>query len=345
MNKTNIAWTDYTWNPITGCSPISEGCANCYAAAINKRFHLPQTIQFHPERLEEPLKKKKPSMIFAWSMTDLFHPDVSFEWLLQLMGIMILSPWHTYQVLTKRPDRMLQFFDRWPDGWWAKKTLENTIFSEEFYAINSVKEFATTKQRLKANDYYLEHYDQSGRGKLDGPVPYPIPNLWLGVTVENSKHLDRVEQLLAIPAAVRFVSLEPLLEDIDIVRHLSPTAKIWRCKKCGWTGHRDLLGGGCLSISCPGKKCIASNGIVASNNDELEIAEHEPHLDWVIVGAETGPGRRECKIEWVRAIVEQCQDAGVPCFVKQIEMNGKISHDMNEWPADLRVRQWPERSR
>ncbi len=272
MNKTNIAWTDYTWNPITGCSPISEGCQNCYAAAINKRFHLPQKIQFHSERLEEPLKRKKPSMIFTGSMTDIFHEDVPDEWIGQISRITIASRQHTFQILTKRIDRAHDFYGKW---------------------------------------------SRSGvYGFSD--------NVWLGVTIEHPDYLWRAKKLFQIPAAVRFVSLEPLLWETRLAPEMYEISDADEDSPPGMT------------LCACGRHWEFGYGISSYRNYLCG------GIDWVIVGAETGPGRRPCKLEWVRSIINQCHAAGVPCFVKQIEIDGKISHDMNEWPEDLRVRQWPK---
>lgn len=312
MNKTNIAWTNYTWNPVTGCSPISEGCQNCYAAAINKRFHLPQKVQFHPDRLDEPLKRKKPCMIFAGSMTDLFHKDVKDEWIDQIMAIIAICQQRIFQVLTKRADRLLDYFNRMVNDPIYKPCdyLLDGITDSDYY-----KNTGATLEKQNA-EKWDKWYARLTTTIKD--VKWPLPNLWLGVTVEIPEYLWRVEKLLQIRAAVRFVSLEPLLD--GIVLGLS------KCSGCGATKKQcdDWKNGPMKSIAC----CPDCN--------------HQT-LDWVIVGAETGPGRRPCKLEWVRSIIEQCAAAAVPCFVKQIEINGKISHDISEWPADLQVRQWPER--
>lgn len=165
MNKTNIEWSDYTVNPITGCTPVSEGCQNCYAAALTKRFEKQWgdfgTVRFHPERLEKIAKIKKPSRIFLNSMSDLFHPLVKLEWFLEIRGAIERHPQHTFQILTKRP--------------------ELALFLQE-----------TTGYRFS-------------------------DNVWLGVTCENQKAADeRIPILMKIPAAVKFVSFEPLLEMIEI---------------------------------------------------------------------------------------------------------------------------------
>jgi len=170
MNKTKIPWADYTWNPITGCSAISEGCKNCYAEAVSKRFGWKWgEPQFHPERLDEPGKVKKSSKIFVCSMSDLFHGSNKPEWIRRILCEIIDNPQHTFIILTKRPRIMKEFF------------LKNSWF-------DGVK-------------------NQS----------VPINNLWLGVTVENQKRVnERIPVLCYIPAKVRFVSAEPLLEDINL---------------------------------------------------------------------------------------------------------------------------------
>jgi len=130
-----------------------------------------------------------------------------------------------------------------------------------------------------------------------------LPNLWLGVTVEHPDYLWRIEKLLQIPAAVRFVSFEPLLASIDFGDYVIKPVK---------------------GISTTGEKITINNS-----------------LHWVVVGAESGSKRRECRLSWVRDIITTCYDADIRCFVKQIHINGKVSHNMNEWPEDLRVQEWP----
>jgi protein gp37 len=171
MNRTKIEWCDYTWNPIVGCSPVSEGCANCYAAAISKRFKLPWGKPvFKRERLDEPAKVKKPSRIFVCSMSDVFHPDVRLGWQIDVLGRIandeLHRNGHAYIVLTKRPDIM-------------KGVLAQI---------------------------------------LEGSV---LSNLWIGVTAENQARADeRIPILLSVPAAVRFVSVEPMLGPVDLFEYL-----------------------------------------------------------------------------------------------------------------------------
>ena len=136
-DKSAIEWTDATWNPVTGCTKISPGCAHCYAETITLRFKrggpfLPgkTTIKLHPDRLDQPAKWRAPRRIFVNSMSDLFHEEVPFEFVRQVFDVMAENPRHIYQVLIKRPERMLEYvewteYQRWPDQAWAGVSVEN----------------------------------------------------------------------------------------------------------------------------------------------------------------------------------------------------------------------------
>lgn len=243
MSQTAIEWTDTVWNPVTGCSKVSEGCRNCYAFALHDMRHkaftegkkLPRQyakpfseIQLFPERLEQPLKWRKPRRIFVNSMSDLFHEDVPFEFIEQVFATMALAKQHTFQILTKRPQRMLDFFKRC---------------------------------------VYNGHFPNSD----------PLPNVWIGVTVENQKAADeRIPLLLQTPAAVRFLSCEPLLGPVDLSRWLFD-----------W-----------LFVDEPGESV-------------------EPPIHWVIAGGESGSNARPMHPDWARDLRDQCQAAGVAYFHKQ----------------------------
>lgn len=231
MSKSKIEWTDRVWNPVTGCTKISEGCKNCYAERQSKRFagmngypaDDPFKVTLHPDRLEEPLHWKKPSRIFVCSMGDLFHGDVTMGFISRVFSTIRRCPQHTFIVLTKRPVKMLH----------------------------------------AVNDY------------VDGA----LPNLWLGVTAENQETADeRIPLLLKTPAAVRFVSIEPML---------GPVSFRWSA----WDG----LGT---------KK-------ITDHLDGLRM------LDWVICGGESGPGARPMHPDWARSLRDQCKEAAVPFFFKQ----------------------------
>lgn len=166
MRKTKISWTNKTWNVVTGCTKYSAGCANCYAEALTRRF--PQAfpngfnVTLHPERLDEPKHVKKPSMFFVCSMADMFHDDVPFEYIDKVMQTIRDCPQHTFQILTKRSERMFDYY-----------------FSKNVYTPR---------------------------------------NCWFGVTVENQKAKSRIEKLHSMMAAsVRFLSCEPLIEDLGVL--------------------------------------------------------------------------------------------------------------------------------
>ena len=165
MKNSKIGWTDQTWNPVTGCTKVSPGCAHCYAERIALRFggkpYLPgkAEIVLHPERLDKPKGWRRPRMVFVNSMSDLFHEEVPDSFIDHVMWTIRTSP-HTYQVLTKRAERMQDYIHRWV---WDKNRAQ------------------------------------------------PLKNLWLGVSVENARWKDRIKKLRVTPAAVRFLSCEPLL--------------------------------------------------------------------------------------------------------------------------------------
>lgn len=307
MGDSKIQWTDAVWNPVRGCSHISAGCANCYAARQAHRFDTCSErspyhgltkpldpwgrvrwsgeVRFVPEMLDAPLRWRRPRRVFVNSMSDLFHESVTDEQIAAVFGVMAACPQHVFQVLTKRPERMARWFE------W----------------------FATMSPGL------------------DG---WPLPNVWLGVSCEDQRAADeRIPLLLQTPAAVRFVSCEPLLGPVNFAR----------------SG---------LAFGVPlanGSRWFGS----------------KPGIDWVIVGGESGPGARPCDVEWIRSIVRQCRAAGVPVFVKQLGscpqdhgtgldwpdgirfrqgvgpgsaalLRHSKGGDPAEWPEDLRVRQWPE---
>ena len=171
-DKSKIEWTDATWNPVRGCDKISPGCKNCYAATFAERFRgVPGhpyeqgfDLRLVPEKLAEPLRWTRPKMIFVNSMSDLFHDGVDDAFVTKVADVMRVANWHTYQVLTKRSERL-------------RKMLSTDL-----------RQFAAE------------------------------PHIWWGVSVENRKHgLPRIDHLRAAPAAVRFLSIEPLLEDLGTI--------------------------------------------------------------------------------------------------------------------------------
>lgn len=274
MARSNIEWTEYTWNPVTGCTPISEGCQNCYAKRMANRLRgrcgypeeNPFKVTLHPERLDEPLKWKKPRRVFVCSMGDLFHEDVPFQFIATVFGVMANSSQNIYIVLTKRPQRMKEFFD------W--------LFS------NAAKYYARGYRTVPYDDDRINVLIMNIASEyginLDFMRQWPLFNVWIGVTAENQARADeRIPILLQIPAAARFVSVEPMLGPVDL----------------------SLSDGVDLSMSVgtglkPGKSYLINS------------------LDWVICGGETGPGARPMNPDWVRSLRDQCQASGTKFFFK-----------------------------
>lgn len=193
-DKTNISWTDATWTTLTGCDHVSPGCENCYSAGLTatRLAHLPQyagladwvdgrgrfngTIRLLPERLDRPLRWTRPRKIFVNSMSDTFHKDVPDKYIADMFDIMLRASQHTFQVLTKRPQRMAQLLRRF-----------RTIDGESWYVST----------------------DEPGPSGLCDQMEFP--NVWLGSSVENDTYTFRADHVRRTPAAVRFLSLEPLL--------------------------------------------------------------------------------------------------------------------------------------
>lgn len=157
------------------------------------------------------------------------------------------------------------------------------------------------------------------------PNPSAPKNIWLGVTCENQEQANkRIPILLQIPAVKRFVSIEPCLEDIIFKLFIQKGAEIikeWR--------NQELSE---LDISMRCQECVLTNRI---------RCEWTSKIDWVILGCESGGNRRPCKLEWVESIVKQCKSAGVPVFVKQLEIEGKVEHNITKFPKHLQIREIP----
>lgn len=344
MARTSIEWTagkdgseGLSWNAVRGCARVSAGCQNCYAERQAPRFSAPcqpyeglisvrakasglrytnpkaagswwkprwtGEARFVPKMLEMPLRHRRPANVFVTSMSDLFHRDIKNEQIAAVFGVMAACEQHTFQLLTKRPERMLEWFE-----WVGKnKAGDDAPRALLHHAVGAVY-----------NDLYSDVDDEEPQTSLDPACEaccdldvWPLVNLWIGVSVEDQARADeRIPLLRQTPAAVRWLSVEPLLERVEL----------------------DLHG-----------------------------------IDWVVVGGESGPGARQCNVDWIRDVVRQCRLAHVPLFVKQLgaaycdpanavggprtkprREYGRISKlkdrkgaDMLEWPADLRVREFP----
>jgi len=183
-NKTAIEWSDSSWNPVSGCTKVSPGCDHCYAEKVAQRFAgtvaYPDgfDVTLWPDRLDQPLRWTRPRKIFVNSMGDLFHDEVPEDFVAQVFAVMAAAPRHTFQLLTKRHARM-----------------RSLVSSQDF--------------REKVNSIAMCDYDHDTRGQ------WPLSNLWLGVSAENQTWADiRIPVLVDTPAAVRFVSAEPLIGPI-----------------------------------------------------------------------------------------------------------------------------------
>lgn len=250
-----IQWTDKTWNPIVGCSRKSKGCRNCFAIRMARRLATMEhsreayegltkgdnwtgVVRLLENRLDQPLRWKKPRRVFVNSMSDLFHESLTVPEITRVFSVMERAKQHIFQVLTKRPERMQEY--------------------------------------------------------LVGMETSPLPNVHCLVSIEDQKTAEaRVPYLLRTPAAMRGVSAEPLLGAMDLFSH----------SFLKW-------------------------------NDNVPMAERVPCLDWVICGAESGPGARPMDPEWARSLRDQCKAAGVPFFMKQMSKKAPI-------PEDLLIREFP----
>ena len=189
-DRSLIEWTDATWNPVTGCTKVSEGCRNCYMfRTVPRQGQDPEVVVLHPDRLDQPLHWKQPRRIFVNSLSDLFHENVPDEFIEQVFAVMALTPQHTYQILTKRPTRMRDLMNRDAEHW---------------------------ADMINSHAGVLMHWD-----KMPDRFDWPMNNLWLGVSGEDQKTFEeRWKVLRETPAARRFLSLEPLLGGIDLQSEL-----------------------------------------------------------------------------------------------------------------------------
>jgi len=332
-DRSNIEWTDATWNPLaafdkeTGkrgwfCTKVSPGCKHCYAEALNKRlgtghaYAVPnlEEVDFRLVNVDQPLRWKRPRRVFVNSMTDLFHEAVDHQDIAKVFSVMAGASRHTFQVLTKRTDRMADLLSS--PMFWAAVWVHGMEWAWDDETLATLGEIGPSK---------------------------PVPNIWLGTSVEDQERAnERIPHLLRTPAAVRFLSCEPLLGPVDL------------------TGiYLDAM------HEAHAIPCIADG------------------VAWVIVGGESGPGARWMHVPWVRDLLGQCERWHCPIFVKQLgsmpaDINTLLCHqpenphtwpedtvvpkeytpewqgqlapirlrdkkggDMDEWPEGLRVREYP----
>lgn len=275
-----IEWTQATLNPWTGCTKVDPACAHCYientppfriAGRKFERGHIP--LVFHMDRLAAMMRRRKPTLYFVNSLSDLFHEDASDEQIAQVFAAMASAPQHTFQVLTKRHERM-------------RELLRRTEFIEAVEAA--------------ADDYRP--------ARLSELMPWPLPNVWMGVTIGNRRFVNRARVLADTPAAVRFLSCEPLLgplfyDDAYVSRDDGSWEPCWRDEYRG--PELDLTG-----------------------------------VDWCIIGGESGPRHRRFDLEWARDLRDACHHEGVAVFVKQLG-GARPGTALEDLPEDLRIREFP----
>jgi len=260
--NSNISWTDHTWNPWQGCKKVSAGCKNCYMFRDKARYGQdPEiVIRSKPATFNKPMTWKDPAMVFVCSWSDFFIEEAD-AWRDVAWEIIRSSPQLIFQILTKRPERIIEHLPFcWGDGY---------------------------------------------------------PNVWMGVTAENQEMADlRIPLLLEVPAAVRFVSAEPLLGPINFWKFATREETFG-----SMYDHRGTY---------PFYQVIGMHGSV----------KYHEGIDWIIVGGESGSSCRDMNPEWARSIKTQCVDeAGVPFFMKQ--MSGNTKAEREAIPEDLIIREFP----
>ncbi|KMO18874.1 phage Gp37/Gp68 family protein [Methylobacterium indicum] len=285
---TTIEWTEATWQIVTGCSIASPGCTNCYAMRLagSRLQHHPSRagltrgtksgpvwtgeVRFNREWLTQPLKWKRPRKVFVAAHGDLFHEGVPDDVLDQVFAVMALAPQHTFQVLTKRADRMRAYMT---DPGAPRRIHALVCDMAILFALDVV---------LIADPAMERHAPPGPRVMLGA---WPLANVWLGVSVEDQRRADeRIPDLLATPAAVRWISAEPLLGPIDLTQVDGAGAEERGFSLHALTGHP---------------------------------ARAIPGLSWIVVGGESGPGARPMHPDWARSLRDQCAAAGVPYLFKQ----------------------------
>jgi len=312
-DKTKIEWTDATWSPITGCSVVSPGCTNCYAmrlAGTRMKNHWSRKgltkdskagpvwngqVRFNEQWLLQPLAWSRPRLIFVCAHADLFHEGVSEVWIDQIFAVMALAPQHRFQVLTKRSARMRKYF----------------VASYRHDAIDEAMNAIAPPHWHKRE---LQDYSKDG---------LPLPNVWLGVSVEDQARADeRIPDLLETPAAVRWISAEPLLGPLDLrnLRRYNSRGLPWIDALYGLVTRGDYL------ARSPSECCF---------NTRTQVSPPElPRLDWVVAGGESGPSARPMHPSWVRDLKYQCSAAGVAFNFKQHGEWVPLQSNDGEWPAD-----------
>lgn len=377
-DKTGIAWTDASWNPLVGCSRLSEGCRLCYAETMAgtrlkeidayKGLTRDTTsgprwtgeVRFLVDRMRQPSRWKRPRRIFVNSMSDLFHESVPFEQIAAVLHMVAVNPRHTFQVLTKRPREAARFFADLE----RRAEASSAMFPNDSLAWRRGNVLRACALKVGVPLTQEEH---------TACEVWPLPNLHLGVTVENQAAANkRIDILLTLPAGVRWLSMEPLLEAVDLSEWIGV---IEHCGNCGAETPGPVEEDECPA--CGHKGMIATfggesearwyRGDVGRFRFDVEEEVWRPYtqeeedgeegwnlqrLDWIVVGGESGGGARPFDLLWARDLVQQARQGGVAIFVKQLGRNPveeefKVSlrnpagADVEEWPEDLRVQEFP----
>lgn len=303
MTATKIEWAEAVWNPVVGCSAVSAGCSNCYAIAAAARVEACDVggksphyagltresggrrvwtgkVAAAPDAVWlAPLRRRKPTIYFVNSMGDLFHDDVPDDWIDRAFAVMALCSQHKFIVLTTRATRMRAYLS----------SLEAAF----------VRAFAPPHQHPSLDDAHATFFATIAPNT---PSTWPLPNVALGVSVEDQASADdRIPHLLATPAAIRLISAEPLLGPVDLEMLDARVSERDDAEPSGLRWIDALTG-----------DYSDGEGHVG---DVWGMAN--PGLDWVIAGGESGKGSRPCHPDWARGLRDQCARAGVPFFWKQ----------------------------
>jgi protein gp37 len=342
-DSSKIEWCSATWNPVTGCDDVSPGCQHCYARTFAERwrgtpghhFEHGFDVTLRPERLGQPLHWTRPRRIFVNSMSDLFHESVPDGFIAQVWNVMGMCPEHTFIILTKRHARMRSWVTRWADRCGDRASDKSSGMPPMPRGPEAVRgAYTSGRARLFAD--MLDSMGTPPEGFayplydwIEGQRWWPkvLPNVWLGCSAEDQKWAGiRIPALLATPAAVRFISAEPLLGPIDL------------------TGQPGL---GCEEAGPAVIHHGYSTRTDYGTGSEWDC-DHQAGLDWVIAGGESGPGARPCDLAWLRSLALQCERAQIPFFCKQLGRTlgtdlgaGPKGGDWDAWPEDLRIRQFP----
>jgi protein gp37 len=315
VSKTSIEWTDATWNPTRGCSRVSEGCRNCYAERMALRFMGPG----------QPFEGFAKVIAPRDSLDRVGGRRNGWNGSVKLVPSKLDEP-----LRWRKPRRV--FVNSMSDLF--HEALSDVAIATVFGVMRETPEH--TFQVLTKRAARMLTWTTGMHG---AHFSLPLPNVWLGVSVEDQRTADeRIPLLLQTPAAVRFISYEPALGPVDLRPYVA-LLDVLCCPRCGFRTNRKT------ELDCP--------------NDGVALGP-DVRLDWVIVGGESGPGARPFDLAWARSIVYQCREASVPVFVKQLGAQwariganhrqiGRHSAkrvspkggDPSEWPEDLRVREFP----